>query len=97
MVQNPHTSATRFETVRHNHINSWNFYKFCDTLKNGQTRDFHLGFFKIVSAGQDFTVVTKLIKNLKSLYGFGGRCLKIRELEFRVYYFLHYLQIIITT
>ena len=24
-------------------------------------------------------VVTKLIKNFKSLYGFGGHCLKVRE------------------
>ena len=61
MVQNPHTSATKFETVRHNHINSWNFYKFCDTLKNGQTHDFQLRFFHMVGAHEwwDFTVVTK--------------------------------------
>ena len=28
---------------------------------------------------RDFTVVTKLIKNFKSLYGFGGRCFNIRD------------------
>ena len=41
--------------------------------------DFHLSFFQIVGAWQDFTVVTKLMKNFKSLYGFGGRCLKIKD------------------
>ena len=28
---------------------------------------------------RDFTVVSKLIKNFKSLYGFGGRCFNIRD------------------
>ena len=28
---------------------------------------------------RDFTVVTKLIKQFKSLYGFGGRCFNIRD------------------
>ena len=42
--------------------------------------DFHLRFFQIVGAWWDFIVVTKLIKNVKSLiYGFEGRCLKIRD------------------
>ena len=36
-------------------------------------------FFQIEGAWQDFTVVTKLIKNFKRLYGFGGRFLKIRD------------------
>ena len=45
----------------------------------GKHSDFHLSFFQIVGASQDFTVVTKLIKKFKSLYGFGGRCLKIRD------------------
>ena len=40
---------------------------------------FHLIFFQIEGAWQDFTVVTKLIKNFKSLYGFGGRFLEIRD------------------
>ena len=39
--------------------------------------DFHLIFFQIEGAWQDFTVVTKLIKNFKGLYDFGGRFLKI--------------------
>ena len=41
--------------------------------------DFHLIFFQIEDAWQDFTVVTKLTKNFKSLYGFEGRFLKIRD------------------
>ena len=35
--------------------------------------DFHLIFFQIEGAWQNFTDVTKLIKNFKSFYGFGGR------------------------
>ena len=45
----------------------------------GKHSNFHLSFFQIEVALQDFTVVTKLMKNFKSLYGFGGRCLKIRD------------------
>ena len=45
----------------------------------GKHSDFHLSFFQIASAWRDFTVVTKLLKIFKSLYGFGGRCLKIRD------------------
>ena len=41
--------------------------------------DFHLSFFQIEVAWRDFAVVTKLMKNFKSLYGFGGRCLKIGD------------------
>ena len=37
----------------------------------GKHNDFHLSFFQIVGAWQDFTDVTKLMKNFKSLYGFG--------------------------
>ena len=48
-------------------------------FKMGKHSGFHLSFFQIVGAWRDFTVVTKLIKNIKSLYGFGGRCLKIRD------------------
>ena len=33
----------------------------------------------MVAEWRDFTVVTKLIKNFKSLYGFGGRCFNIRD------------------
>ena len=48
----------------------------------GTHSKFHLSLFKIVGATQDFTVVTKLMKNFKSLpvNGFGGRCLKIRDI-----------------
>ena len=55
--------------------------------------DFHLIFFQIEGAGQDFTVVTKLIKNFKSLYGFGGRFLKIRDvcMDFELYFKVHNL------
>ena len=35
--------------------------------------DFHLSVSQIVGAWRDFTVVTKLMKNFKSLYGFGER------------------------
>ena len=48
-------------------------------FKMGKHSDFHLSFFQIVGAWRDFTVVTKLIKNFKSLYGFGGCCPKIRD------------------
>ena len=54
---------------------------------------FHLIFFQIEGAWQDFTVVTNLTKNLKSLYGFGGRFLKIREIcmDFEPYFKVHNL------
>ena len=48
-------------------------------FKMGKHSDFHLSFFQIVGSWRDFTVVTKLIKNFKGLYGFGGHCLKIRD------------------
>ena len=48
-------------------------------FKLSKHSDFHLIFFQIEGASQYFTVVTKLIKNFKSLYGFGGRFLKIRD------------------
>ena len=47
--------------------------------KMGKHSDFRLSFFQIEVTWRDFTVVTKLMKNFKSLYGFGGRCLKIRD------------------
>ena len=55
--------------------------------------DFHLILFQIEGARQDFTVVTKLIKNFKSLYGFGGRFLKIRDVcrDFEPYFKVHNL------
>ena len=48
-------------------------------FKMGKHSDFHLSFIQIVGAWQDFTVVRKLVKNFKSLYGFGGRCIKIKD------------------
>ena len=47
-------------------------------FKMSKHSDFHLIFFQIEGAWQDFTDVTKLIKNF-SLYGFWGRFLKIRD------------------
>ena len=64
-------------------------------FKMGKHSDFHLSFFHIEVAWRDFTVVIKLMKNFKSLYGFGGRCLKIRdvcmdfELNFKVHNFIY--------
>ena len=57
----------------------------------GKHRCFHLSFFQIVGAWRDFTVVTKLIKNFKSLYGFGGGCLKIWDvcMDFEPYFKVH--------
>ena len=63
-------------------------------FKTGKQSDFHFSFFQIVGAWRDFTVVTKLIKNLKSLYGFGGRCLKIRDvcgMDFELCFKVHNL------
>ena len=55
--------------------------------------DFHLIFFQIEGAWQNFTVVTNLIKNFKSLYGFGGGFLKIRDvsMDFEPYFKAHNL------
>ena len=57
-------------------------------FKMSKHSDFHLIFFQIEDAWQDFTVVPKLIKNFKSLYGFGGRFLKIRDfcMDFEPYF-----------
>ena len=57
-------------------------------FKRGKHSDFHLSFFQIEVAWKDFTVVTKLMKNFKSLYGFGERCLKIRDvcMDFEPYF-----------
>ena len=55
--------------------------------------DFHDIFFEIEGAWQDFTVDTKLIKHFKSLYGFGGSFLKIRDagMDFKPYFKVHNL------
>ena len=62
-------------------------------FKMGKHSDFHLSFFQIVRAWRDFTVATKLIKNFKNLYGFGGRFLKIRDvcMDFEPYFKVHNL------
>ena len=62
-------------------------------FKMGKRCDFHLSFCQIVGAWRDFTVVTKLIKYFKSSYGFGGRCLKIRDvcMDFEPYFKVHNL------
>ena len=59
-------------------------------FKMSKHNDFHLIFFQIEGAWQDFTVVTKLIKNL---YGFGGRFFKIRDvcMDFEPYFKVHNL------
>ena len=46
-------------------------------FKMGKHSDFHLSFFQIVGAWPDFTVVTKLMKNFKNLYGFGDAVSKL--------------------
>ena len=62
-------------------------------FKMSKHSDFHLIFFQIEGAWQDFTVATKLIKNFKSLYGFGGRFLEIRDvcMDFEPYFTVHNL------
>ena len=61
----------------------------------GKCSDFHLSFFQKIGAWQDFTVDTKLMKTFKSLYGFGGYCLKIRDIwecrDFEPYFKVHNL------
>ena len=61
-------------------------------FKMGKHSDFHLSFFQIVGALRDFTLVTKLIKDL-SLIWFGGRCLKIGDvcMDFEPYLKVHNL------
>ena len=60
-------------------------------FKMGKHSDFHLSFFQIVGAWRDLTDAKKLIKNFKSLYGFGGRFFKIRDvcMDFEPYFKIH--------
>ena len=67
-----HTNVSNCETVSP---------KIILTLKFFMISMIHLSFFQVVGAWQDFTVVTKLIKNCKSLNGFGGPCLTVRLLK----------------
>ena len=63
-------------------------------FKMGKHSNFDLSFFQLLGAWQHFTVVTKLVKNFKSLiYGFGGRCLEIRDicLDFEPFFKVHNL------
>ena len=60
-------------------------------FKMGKHGDFHLSFFQIVGAWRDFTVVTKLIKNFKGLYGFGGSCIRDVCMGFEPYLKVHNL------
>ena len=61
-------------------------------FKMGKQNDFHLSFFQIVGAWRDFTVVKKLT-TIFQRYGFGGRCLKIRDvcMDFGPYFNVHHL------
>ena len=68
------------------------FFRISVTLyKMDKHSDSNPSFFQIVGVWRDFTVVTKLIKNFKSLYGFGGRCVKIRDvcMDFEPYFKVH--------
>ena len=55
------------------------FMIFMILINIGKQSDFHLNCFQIVGAWWNFTVVEKLTNNFKCLCGFGGRCLKIRD------------------
>ena len=62
-------------------------------FKMSKHSDFHLNFFQIEGAWQDFTVVTKRVKKFKSFYGFGGHFLKIRDvcMDFEPHFKVHNL------
>ena len=62
-------------------------------FKMGKHSNFQVSFFRIEVAWRDFTVVIKLMKNFKSLYGFGGRSLKIRDvcMDLEPYFKVHNL------
>ena len=92
-----HTNVSNFETASPKIAKPYKLLKFfmisAILFKMGRHSDFHLSFFQIVGAWRDFTVVTKLMKNFKSLYGFGGRCLKIRDvcIDFEPFFKVHNL------
>ena len=63
-----HTNVSNFETASPKPYKLLKFFMISVILfKMGKHSDFHLGFFQIVSASWDFTVVTKPMKNFKSL------------------------------
>ena len=59
-----------------------NFYNFCDFFsKWARIRNFHSSLFQMLGEQWDFTVVRKVIKHFKSLYGFWGYCLNSRNVS----------------
>ena len=90
-----HTNVSNFETASPQI--TYKLLKFfmisVILFKMSKHSELHLIFVQIEGAWQDFTVVTKLIKNFKSLYGFGGRFLKIRDvcMDFEPYFKVHNL------
>ena len=90
-----HTNIFNFETASPKIIYKLLKYFMISMIlfKMSKHSDFYLVFFQIEGAWQDFTVVTKLIKNFKSLYGFGGHFLKIRDIcmDFEPFFKVHNL------
>ena len=62
-------------------------------FKMSKISAFHLICFQVEGTWQDFTVASKLIKKFKSLYGFWGRFLEIRDvwMDFEPYFKVHNL------
>ena len=83
--------------LRQRHPKSYKLLKYFTIsailFKMSKHSEFHLIFFQMEGAWQGFTVVTKRMKNFKSLYGFGGRFLKIRDvcMDFEPYFKVHNL------
>ena len=74
-----HTNVSNIETASPKIIWTLKFFMISVIFyKMGNHSNFHLSFFQIVGAWQNFTVVTKLIKNLKSLYVFWRVSQKLR-------------------
>ena len=89
-----HTNVSNFDTASTKIILTLETFMISVILfKMSKHSDFHLIFFQIEGAWQAFTVVTKLIKNFKSLYGLGGRFLKIWDvcMDFEPYFKVHNL------
>ena len=89
-----HTNVFNFETASPKSYKLLKYFMISVILfKMSKHSDFHFIFFQIEGAWQDFTVVTKLIKNFKSLYGFGECFLKIRDvcMDFEPYFKVHNL------
>ena len=67
-----HTEVCSFETASPESYKLLDFFMISVVLfKMGKHSDLHLSFFQMVGAWRDFTVVTKLIKNFKSLMVLG--------------------------